>query len=97
MAKGTKFSGVVATLLIAAWTTSAIARIQCQGDFQLTNFGLIATPYCEEGKYCCCRPELRMAGDGFPGARSKPKVYICQVLGRDIRLKGSCAAIVRRL
>ena len=28
MAKGTKFSGVVTTLLIVAWTTSAIARIQ---------------------------------------------------------------------
>ena len=92
MAKGTKFSGVVATLLIAAWTTSAIARIQCQGDFQLTNFGLIATPYCEEGNIAVVaqRYGWRVTASQV---RNNPlkKVYICQVLGRDIRLKGSCA------
>ena len=49
MASETRFSGVVITLLAVAWTTSAIARVQCQGDFQVTNYGLIATPYCEEG------------------------------------------------
>ena len=48
MARGTRFSGVVITLLALAWTTSAMARVQCQGDFQVTNYGLKATPYCEE-------------------------------------------------
>jgi hypothetical protein len=36
------------------------------------------------------RPELTVTGSQV---RKDPlkKVYICQVLGRDIRLKGSCA------
>jgi hypothetical protein len=26
----------------------AAARIECQGNFQITKYGPIATPYCEE-------------------------------------------------
>ena len=37
-----------AILLAAMLTTPAAARIQCHGNFQVTKYGLIATPYCEE-------------------------------------------------
>ena len=37
-----------AILLAAMLTTPAAARIQCHGNFQMTNYGPIATPYCEE-------------------------------------------------
>ena len=92
MARGTRFSSVVITLLAVAWTTSVIARVQCQGDFQVTNYGLIATPYCEEENIAVVAQSY-----GWQVTASQvhnnplKKVYICQVLGRDIRLKGSCA------
>ena len=37
-----------ATILLAALTTPASARIQCRGNFQMTKYRPIATPYCEE-------------------------------------------------
>ena len=48
MARGTSFGSVVVALLAMTWTTSAISRVQCHGDFQVTIYGVIATPYCEE-------------------------------------------------
>ena len=35
-------------LLIVGWTSPGLARIECKGDFQLTKYGLTATPWCEE-------------------------------------------------
>src|SRR6476661_9894440 len=92
MAKGTRFGGVIITLLAVAWTTSVIARVQCQGDFQVTNYGLIATPYCEEENIAVVAQSYGWQVTASQ-MRNNPlkKVYICQVLGRDIRLKGSCA------
>src|ERR1044071_1563960 len=93
VARGTRFSCVVITPLAVAWTNSAIARVQCQGDFQVTNHGLIATPYCEEKNIAVVAQNY-----GWQVTASQvhnnplKKVYICQVLGRDIRLKGSCAS-----
>jgi len=37
-----------ALLLTAMLTVPAEARIQCRGNFQMTKYGPIATPYCEE-------------------------------------------------
>ena len=37
-----------AIVVLAAIATPAQARIQCQGNFQVGPYGLIATPYCEE-------------------------------------------------
>ena len=92
MAKGISSKSVVMTLIAVSWTTSAVARIQCQGDFRVTNSSLIATPYCEE-------ENIAFVAQSY-GWRVTPsqvhnnplkKVYICQVLGRDVRLKASCA------
>jgi hypothetical protein len=92
MARGTRFGSVVVALLAITSTTSAIARVQCQGDFQVTNYGPIATPYCEEENIALVAQSYgwRVTASQVHNNPLK-KVYICQVLGRDIRLKGSCA------
>ena len=38
----------VAMLLAGAFAGPAAARIECQGNFQSSKYGPIATPYCEE-------------------------------------------------
>jgi hypothetical protein len=70
----------------------AAARIQCRGNFQITKYGPIATPYCEEEQIAFV---ARSYGMNVTGAqvRNDPlkKVYLCQTIGYDSRLKGSCA------
>jgi hypothetical protein len=39
---------VVVLVLAIASLKSADATIQCKGNFQVTKYGLIDTPYCEE-------------------------------------------------
>ena len=63
-----------------------------QGNFQVSPYGLIATPYCEEEQIA------RVAQSrGFNVSAAEvhnnalKKVYLCQVIGFDNRLKGSCA------
>lgn len=78
-----------AILLAAMLTTPAAARIQCHGNFQVTKYGLIATPYCEEEQIAFV---ARSYGQSVSQVRKNPlmKVYLCQTLGYDSRLKGSC-------
>jgi hypothetical protein len=82
----------VATLLAVAVTSPAAARIECRGNFQITKYGMISTPYCEEEQIARV---ARSYGARVTGAevRNNPlkKVYLCQVYGYDTRLKGSCA------
>ena len=68
------------------------ALLECKGDFQVTKYGLLATPYCEEENIAIVAQSYGWQVTGSQ-VRKNPlkKVYICQVLGRDIRLKGSCA------
>jgi hypothetical protein len=81
-----------AILLAAMLTTPAAARIQCHGNFQVTKYGLIATPYCEEEQIAFV---ARSYGQRVAAAEvhNNPltKVYLCQTIGYDSRLKGSCA------
>ena len=81
-----------AVLLVAASPEPADARIQCKGNFQVTKYGLLATPYCEEEQIA---KVARSYGWKVTGrqVRNDPlkKVQLCQILGGDVRLKGSCA------
>lgn len=81
-----------AMLLLIATAGPAAARIECRGNFQVSKYGLIATPYCEEEQIALV---ARSYGQKVTGSqvRNDPltKVYLCQTLGSDIRLKGSCA------
>ena len=82
---------VLALVLIATLET-ADARIQCQGNFQITKYGPIATPYCEEEQIARVA-QSRGWKVTVQEIRNNPlkKVEICQILGGDVRLKGSCA------
>jgi hypothetical protein len=67
----------------------AEARIQCQGNFQVSPYGLITTPYCEEEQIAQSRGFNVSAAEVHTNPLKK--VYLCQVIGFDNRLKGSCA------
>ena len=82
-----------AALLLALSPQAADARIQCKGNFQVTKNGLISTPYCQEEQIARV---ARSYGWKVTAAqiRNNPlkKVEVCQALGGDVRLNGSCGA-----
>ena len=89
----TSFATIVA--LSAVSLQPAAARILCDGEFQVTKYGRIATPYC--GDQVIARVANSYGWrDSAAGVGSNPlaKVYICQTLGTDWRLQGPCAGYV---
>jgi len=93
----------IATLAVTALSTiaalsPAAARIECRGNFQVTKYGLISTPYCEEEQIARV---ARSYGERVTGSEVRnnalKKVYLCQVYGYDTRLKGSCAGYAPEL
>ncbi|OFW71439.1 MAG: hypothetical protein A2W02_00525 [Alphaproteobacteria bacterium RBG_16_64_48] len=83
---------VTAFLAIAA-ASPAAARIECRGNFQVTKYGLIATPYCEEEEIARVAQSYGIRVTGAEVRRNPlKKVYLCQTIGGDTRLKGSCGA-----
>jgi hypothetical protein len=85
-------AGCVALALTIMLTEPSEARIECRGNFQMTKYGPIATPYCEEEQIAFV---ARSYGSRVTAAQvhNDPltKVYLCQTIGYDSRLKGSCA------
>ena len=82
---------VTAFLAIAA-ASPAAARIECRGNFQITKYGPIATPYCEEEQIARVARSYGMRVTGAEVHRNPlKKVYLCQTIGGDSRLRGSCA------
>jgi hypothetical protein len=90
------FTSLVVVALLAP-SVPAAARIQCQGNFQITKYGPIDTPYCEEEQIAIVAQNY-----GWHVSASEvhndplKKVYVCQVLGSDARLKGSCPVRAKR-
>ena len=83
---------VVTALLAIAMASPAAARIECRGNFQITQHGPIATPYCEEEEIARVARSYGMAVTGADVHRNPlKKVYLCQTIGGDVRLRGSCA------
>ena len=82
-------TGCAAILLATMLTTPATARIQCHGNFQMTKYGPIATPFCEEEQIAFV---ARSYGQRVTAAEvhNNPltKVYLCQTIGYDSRLEG---------
>ena len=79
-------------LLLAA--EPAAAKIQCQGIFQVTKkYGLISTPYCQEEEIARVAQSYgwKVTAAQIHNDALK-KVYVCQALGNDNRLKGACGA-----
>jgi hypothetical protein len=79
-------------LISAASLHPAAARIRCDGDFQVTKFGRIATPYCGEEQIA---KVANSYGSRVSAAEvhNNPltKVYLCQTIGYDWRLQAACA------
>src|SRR6187401_2629616 len=75
---------------IVLWGTVSLqpakARILCQGEFQVTKYGLIATPYCGDEEIARVANSYGWHREAAT-VRTNPlsKVYICQTLGWDWR------------
>jgi hypothetical protein len=71
---------------------TAFARILCDGDFQVTQHGRIATPYCQDEQIARVANSY---GDRVSAAEvhNLTKVYLCQTIGYDWRLQSACAGI----
>jgi hypothetical protein len=82
-----------AALLSGLAASPAQARIECRGNFQVSKYGMIATPYCQEENIARV---ARSYGMNVTGAEVRndalKKVYLCQIIGNDTRLKGACGA-----
>jgi hypothetical protein len=82
-----------AAILAVALASPATAKIECRGNFQITKYGPLTTPYCQEREIARV---ARSYGANVTDAevRNNPltKVYLCQRYGGDNRLKGSCGA-----
>jgi hypothetical protein len=83
---------VVMALSAIALPEPAAARGQCHGNFQISKYGPIATPYCEEEQIAIVARSYgwKVSGSEIHNDPLR-KVYVCQILGNDVRLKGSCA------
>ena len=79
-------------LLSAASLHPAAARILCNGEFQITKYGPIATPYCGDQVIASVAHSYGWRDSAAQvGSNPLAKVYICQTLGRyDWRLQGPC-------
>jgi hypothetical protein len=89
---------VITALLAVSAASPATARIECRGNFQITKYGPIATPYCEEEHIARVAQSygIRVTGAEVRSNALK-KVYLCQTIGGDSRLKGSCGGYAPEL
>ena len=71
----------------------AVAKIKCKGIFQVNKYGLISTPYCQEEEIARVAQSYgwKVTAAQIHNDPLK-KVYACQALGGDTRLKGACGA-----
>jgi hypothetical protein len=80
------------SLFLFVAVSPAAARIECRDNFQITKYGPISTPYCEEKQIARVARSYGMAvTDAEVRNNPNTKVWLCQIIGNDIRLKGSCA------
>jgi hypothetical protein len=83
---------LVALAVMICAASQAEAKIQCQGNFQITKDGPISTPYCEEAQIArVARSYGYAVTDSEVRNNPNTKVFLCQWIGGDNRLKGSCA------
>ena len=87
----TCFAGLSAILFLGAVSLRpAAARILCQGEFQVTQYGLIATPYCGDEEIARVARSYGWREAATVHTNPLSKVYICQTLGWDWRLQSPC-------
>jgi len=87
----TSLACAAVTVAVLAAPGPAGAAIKCRGQSQVTQYGLLATPYCQEEQIAKVAQSY-----GWKGTASEvhynplTKVYLCQRFGNDVRLKGAC-------
>lgn len=98
-----QFLSRLPSILVATWlfaiaaASPAAARIECRGNFQITKYGPISTPYCEEKQIArVARSYGYAVTDAQVRNNPNTKVWLCGVIGNDNRLKGSCGAYSER-
>jgi hypothetical protein len=83
----------IAGVVLLAFAVPVEARIQCKGIYQVSKYGLIATPYCGDQQIAAVAQSygVRVTANQV---RNDPliKVKLCFRFGGDTRLKGACGA-----
>jgi hypothetical protein len=84
-------AGAVAILAGSAISQPASAAIRCEGNFQITSQGPIATPYCEDNHLAIVAREHGMRVSASQIRHNVGiKEQVCRVVGHDIRVKNTC-------
>ena len=87
--------GTGSATVLAVYPLPATAHILCDGEFQITKYGPIATPYCGDQVIARVANSYGWRDSAAQvGTNPLAKVYICQTLGTDWRLQGPCAGYV---
>ncbi len=85
-------AGAVSAGMASALSEPASAAIRCEGNFQITSYGRINTPYCEDNHLAIV---ARDAGMRVSASQIRHNVGIkervCRLVGYDIRVKNTCA------
>jgi hypothetical protein len=66
-----------AAVLAVSFAAPAAARIECRGNFQVTKYGLISTPYCEEEQIARVARSYgaRVTGAAFATIRLRRSIF----------------------
>lgn len=81
-----------ATMLSAGFVSQpASSAIRCDGNFQITEYGRINTPYCEDNYLGAVAREYGMDVSNRAIRRNPGiKERACRFVGYDIRVKDTC-------
>ncbi len=84
-------AGALAAVIGASWTQPASAGIECRGNFQVSEYGLINTPYCEDDYLA---KVARQYGVNVSASRIRRnpgvKERVCRLVGNDNRVRDTC-------
>lgn len=83
--------GTATALIVNITAQSASAAIRCDGNFQITEHGPIATPYCQDNYLAQIALEygMRVSGEAVR-YNVGVKKRVCRLVGHDIRIKDTC-------
>ncbi|MBU2580766.1 MAG: hypothetical protein KJ622_03485 [Alphaproteobacteria bacterium] len=85
-------AGAVLIATVAAWPSGAVAKIRCNGPWQIVQGNEIATPYCGDN-YLASVARGYGSKVSAHAIRNNPntKREICQFIGHDTRVQDICA------
>lgn len=84
-----------ASAVVSASTTSAWAKIRCQGPNQIiTPYGAKPTPYCEDEYLAQVARGYGMHVSGYAIRQNiNVKARVCRLVGHDIRVQNICSSV----